>query len=100
MWLSGQNTKVGLGHEMTRSSTFIFIYTNWKLIIEKSKRLTGIQVTWSRRYLHDLAIFEQLACAHTVHQGHQTWYIFVINIVAKTAGDFFYGTSILVFYSS
>ena len=33
------------GAHMTRKSTFIFIYTNWKLITEKSKWLTGIQLS-------------------------------------------------------
>ena len=38
------NSKVRLEHEMTCSLTFIVVHTYWKLIIEKSKRLTGIQL--------------------------------------------------------
>ena len=29
---------------MTRNSTFIFIYTDWMLIMEKSKWLAGIEL--------------------------------------------------------
>ena len=52
-FLATQNTKCGYpakiqkydwGTKRTRNPTFVFIYTSWKLIMEKSKRLTGIQL--------------------------------------------------------
>ena len=55
---------------MARNVTFIFIYmyTNWKLIIEKkNKMLTGNQLLMFRMiygFRHDLARFEKFARAH------------------------------------
>ena len=54
--------KVWLGQELTWKSTFIFIYTNWKIIIEKSERLASITLSWG--FLNDLTRFQGLARDH------------------------------------
>ena len=74
---------------MTRNSTFIFIYTNWMLIIED---LSPWQVsrclifTRSREFLQDLAIFEQLARAH-YPEGPSDLVHFVVKSVVEKVGS-------------
>ena len=56
------------GHEMSLNSTFIFINTNWKLIIEEKTQVVDrhlvVNVSHDNVDMHNLARFEQLARAH------------------------------------
>ena len=69
---------------MHQNSTFIFIYTNSKLIIETSI-LSCKCCTWSWEFLHDLARFELLAHAR-FQAGASDLVHFFIQIIVQKVG--------------
>ena len=63
---------------MCQNSTFIFIYTNWKLIVEKKQVADRyLVVNVSHDNVDFCIILQDLSSllVHTVQQGHQTLYI-------------------------